>query len=108
MFNALSESNHQWHWMLGIKKEVDKCAYEIKIAEKDYKRSFDTWQDLIKSGNPLAHLNHSNLPVQSTITVLVPLAHLTNFKTVPILTCTHLVLLKIQQSSQIRHDHFAQ
>ncbi|KAA8572028.1 hypothetical protein EYC84_001958 [Monilinia fructicola] len=50
------------------------------------------------SSNPaisLAHLNHSNPPLQSTITVLAPLAHPTNFKTVPILTCTHLVLVKI-------------
>ncbi|KAF7880014.1 uncharacterized protein EAF02_007651 [Botrytis sinoallii] len=48
--NALSESIimalDAWY-----QKEVDKCAYEIKLAEKDYKRSFDTWQDLIKSGD---------------------------------------------------------
>ncbi|ESZ95467.1 hypothetical protein SBOR_4121 [Sclerotinia borealis F-4128] len=48
--NALSESIimalDSWY-----QKEFDKCAYEIKLAEKDYKRSFDTWQDLIKSGD---------------------------------------------------------
>lgn len=48
--NALSESIimalDAWY-----QKEVDKCAYEIKLAEKDYKRSFDTWQELIKSGD---------------------------------------------------------
>ncbi|QSZ33486.1 hypothetical protein DSL72_005054 [Monilinia vaccinii-corymbosi] len=48
--NALSESIimalDAWY-----QKEVEKCAYGIKIAEKDYKRSFDTWQELIKSGD---------------------------------------------------------
>ncbi|PQE14150.1 hypothetical protein CJF31_00006688 [Rutstroemia sp. NJR-2017a BVV2] len=33
------------------KQELDKCQYEIKLAEKDYKRSFDSWQDAIKSGD---------------------------------------------------------